>query len=85
MQRCLGWPAPHVPSLVLSGTDDGGPVSDGICAACDAVFAITQARPSTPRLARFVTRLEYDLDCKALSGSVWSARDRQLRMEKLHG
>jgi hypothetical protein len=59
LTRCLGWPAPHVPPVILHGTDDGR-ISDGICAPCAAVFAITQAPPSTTRLARFVARLEAD-------------------------
>lgn len=79
--RCLGWPAPHVPPIVL--TDGDGPPSDGMCASCAAVFAITEAAPSTPRLGRFVARLEHDRDRAYLCGSVWSERDRALSMERL--
>lgn len=55
--RCLGWPAPHIPPIVLTPGD--GPPSDSICPACDAVLALLDA-PRSPRLTRFVARLDYD-------------------------
>lgn len=79
--RCLGWPAPHVPPVVL--VDGDGPPSDGMCPACAAVYAITEAAPTTLRLTRFVARLEYDRDRTYLTGAAWSERDRTLHMEKL--
>lgn len=83
MVRCLGWAAPHVPPVVLTPDTDGDPrVSDGICPSCDAVLALLDA-PSSPRVTRFVERLEYDRDRAYISGSVWSARDRQLRVERI--
>jgi hypothetical protein len=62
--HCPGWPAPHVPPVILHA--GAGPVSHGICAACQQVFAITQEPPSTPRLARFVARLDTDRHSPAM-------------------
>ena len=61
LTRCLGWPASHVPPVILTPDATGdGTVSDGMCAACSTVYAITQARPSSARLQRFVARLDAD-------------------------
>ncbi len=79
--ECPGWPAPHVPPLVLR--DGDGPTSHGICGPCAAIVAITQAPASSPRLARFLTRLKRDIDTRYVTGSQWSERDRQLHMERL--
>ncbi len=76
--RCLGWPAPHVPPIILR--DGDGLPSDGMCQSCDAVLRLLDA-PQSPRLTRFVDRIEFDRDRAFLSGSVWSERDRALRRE----
>ena len=85
-QQCVGWPAPHVPPVLLAPDDNGdGRQPGGICAACEAVYAITEARPTSWRLLRFIERMDRDIDERYLCGSQWSERDRQLRLEKING
>ena len=78
--RCKGWPAPHVPPIILR--DGDGLPSDGMCPSCDAVLRLLDASRSL-RLQRFIDRIEFDRDRAYLSGSVWSDRDRALAMERL--
>ena len=35
---CDGWTSPPHARIVLSGTDDGSPVSNGLCKACEAAM-----------------------------------------------